>query len=46
MKRILLGTVALLALGTAPALAQQKTIKIGFISTLQRSGRGHRQRHA
>ena len=33
MKRILLGTVALLALGTAPALAQQKTIKIGFISS-------------
>src|SRR5262249_21368577 len=37
MKRILLGTVALVALGTAPALdpavAQQKTIKIGFIST-------------
>jgi branched-chain amino acid transport system substrate-binding protein len=28
-----LGTVALLALGTAPALAQQKTIKIGFISS-------------
>ena len=33
MKRILLGTIALLALGTAPALPQQKTIKIGFIST-------------
>jgi branched-chain amino acid transport system substrate-binding protein len=33
MKRILLGTVAVLALGTAPALPQQKTIKIGFIST-------------
>ena len=33
MKRILLGTIALLALGTAPALAQQKTIKIGFISS-------------
>jgi branched-chain amino acid transport system substrate-binding protein len=33
MKRILLGTVALLALGTAPALPQQKTIKIGFISS-------------
>jgi branched-chain amino acid transport system substrate-binding protein len=33
MKKILLGTVALLALGTAPALAQQKTIKIGFISS-------------
>ena len=33
MKRVLLGTIALLALGTAPALAQQKTIKIGFISS-------------
>ena len=33
MKKILLGTVALLALGTAPALPQQKTIKIGFISS-------------
>src|SRR5258708_29776935 len=33
MKRMLLGTVALLALATAPAVAQQKTIKIGFIST-------------
>src|SRR6476619_6415928 len=33
MKRILLGTVALVALATAPALAQQKTVKIGFIST-------------
>ncbi|HEY1364277.1 MAG TPA: ABC transporter substrate-binding protein [Xanthobacteraceae bacterium] len=33
MKKILLGTAALLALGTAPALPQQKTIKIGFIST-------------
>ena len=33
MKRILLGTIALLALETAPALAQQKTIKIGFISS-------------
>jgi branched-chain amino acid transport system substrate-binding protein len=33
MKRILLGAVALVALGTAPALPQQKTIKIGFIST-------------
>src|SRR5437660_9982484 len=32
MKRILMGTVALLALGTAPALAQQP-LKIGFIST-------------
>jgi branched-chain amino acid transport system substrate-binding protein len=28
-----LGTIALLALGTAPALPQQKTIKIGFISS-------------
>jgi branched-chain amino acid transport system substrate-binding protein len=34
MKRVLLGTIALLALGTAPALPQQKTIKIGFISSL------------
>jgi branched-chain amino acid transport system substrate-binding protein len=33
MKRILLGTIALLAFGTAPALPQQKTIKIGFISS-------------
>ena len=42
MKRILLGTVALAALGVAPvlmapalgpAMAQQKTVKIGFIST-------------
>jgi branched-chain amino acid transport system substrate-binding protein len=33
MKRVLLGTIALLALGTAPALPQQKTIKIGFISS-------------
>src|SRR5215208_3668027 len=33
MKKILLGTVALLALATAPAVAQQKTVKIGFIST-------------
>src|SRR6266849_5604308 len=33
MKRILLGAVTLVALGTAPALPQQKTIKIGFIST-------------
>jgi branched-chain amino acid transport system substrate-binding protein len=28
-----LGTVALLALATAPAVAQQKTVKIGFVST-------------
>src|SRR5436305_5852936 len=33
MKKILLGTVALLAFGVAPAVPQQKTIKIGFIST-------------
>src|SRR6202521_5973328 len=33
MKRILLATVALVAFGSAPALPQQKTIKIGFIST-------------
>ena len=33
MKRILLGAVALVALGTAPALPQQKTIKIGVVST-------------
>ena len=33
MKRVLLGTIALLALGTAPALPQPKTIKIGFISS-------------
>jgi branched-chain amino acid transport system substrate-binding protein len=33
MKRILLGTVALLVFGAAPAVPQQKTIKIGFIST-------------
>jgi branched-chain amino acid transport system substrate-binding protein len=32
MKRILMGTVALVALGTAPAVAQQ-SVKIGFIST-------------
>jgi branched-chain amino acid transport system substrate-binding protein len=30
---MLLGAVAILALATAPAVAQQKTIKIGFIST-------------
>ncbi|MFL6799837.1 MAG: ABC transporter substrate-binding protein [Xanthobacteraceae bacterium] len=33
MKKVLLGTVALVALGTMPALPQQKTVKIGFIST-------------
>ena len=32
MKRILIGTVALVALGTAPAVAQQ-SVKIGFVST-------------
>src|SRR5713226_628942 len=32
MKRILLGTVALAALATAPAVAQQ-SVKIGFVST-------------
>src|SRR6516225_8512477 len=32
MKKILLGTVALIAIAAAPAMAQQ-TIKIGFIST-------------
>src|SRR5262244_3570245 len=33
MKKTLLACCAMLALATAPALAQQKTIKIGFIST-------------
>ena len=33
MKTTLLAACAILALATAPALAQQKTIKIGFIST-------------
>jgi branched-chain amino acid transport system substrate-binding protein len=33
MKNVLLATTALLVLGAAPALAQQKTVKIGFIST-------------
>src|ERR1700682_4969178 len=33
MKRMLLGAVAFLALATAPAVAQQKTVKLGFIST-------------
>jgi branched-chain amino acid transport system substrate-binding protein len=33
MKKILFGTAALLLLGVAPAMPQQKTIKIGFIST-------------
>ncbi len=33
MKKALLAACAMLALATAPAMAQQKTIKIGFIST-------------
>src|SRR6202521_2555166 len=33
MNRILLGAAALLAFAATPALPQQKTIKIGFIST-------------
>jgi branched-chain amino acid transport system substrate-binding protein len=33
MKRVLLACCATLALGSAPALAQQKTIKIGLVST-------------
>jgi branched-chain amino acid transport system substrate-binding protein len=33
MKRTLLATCAILALAAAPAMAQQKTVKIGFIST-------------
>ena len=33
MKKLLFGTAALLLLGVAPAMPQQKTIKIGFIST-------------
>ena len=33
MKKALLSACAMLALATAPAMAQQKTIKIGFIST-------------
>jgi branched-chain amino acid transport system substrate-binding protein len=33
MKKVLLAACAALALATAPAAAQQKTIKIGFIST-------------
>jgi branched-chain amino acid transport system substrate-binding protein len=32
MKRVLMGTVALVALGTTPAVAQQ-SVKIGFVST-------------
>ena len=33
MKRTLLAACAIAALATAPALAQQKTIKIGVVST-------------
>jgi branched-chain amino acid transport system substrate-binding protein len=33
MKRLLLATTAVLALGIVPALAQSKSVKIGFIST-------------
>jgi branched-chain amino acid transport system substrate-binding protein len=33
MKRVLLGTVAIVALGTMPAVPQQKTIKIGLVSS-------------
>src|ERR1700757_3149255 len=33
MKKILLGTVAAITLAAVPAVAQQQTIKIGFIST-------------
>jgi branched-chain amino acid transport system substrate-binding protein len=33
MKRVLLATAALLLLAAAPAMAQQKTVKIGFVST-------------
>ena len=33
MKKALLAACAMLALATAPALAQQKTIKIGFVSS-------------
>jgi branched-chain amino acid transport system substrate-binding protein len=33
MKRVLLGTVAIVALGTVPAVPQQKTIKIGLVSS-------------
>ncbi len=33
MKKLLFGTAALLLMGVAPAMPQQKTIKIGFIST-------------
>ena len=33
MKSVLLSACAIVALATAPALAQQKTVKIGFVST-------------
>ncbi len=33
MKKLLFGTAALLLMGVVPAMPQQKTIKIGFIST-------------
>jgi branched-chain amino acid transport system substrate-binding protein len=33
MKRVLLGTTALVLLASAPAWAQQRTVKIGFVST-------------
>jgi branched-chain amino acid transport system substrate-binding protein len=33
MKKVLLGTTALMLLSVAPAMPQQKTIKIGFVST-------------
>ncbi len=33
MKRTLLAACAMVAFATAPALAQQKTVKIGFISS-------------
>jgi len=33
MKKVLLGTTALMLLSAAPAMPQQKSIKIGFIST-------------
>ena len=33
MKKVCFATAALVAFGAAPASAQQKTIKIGFVST-------------
>src|SRR5437016_12360477 len=33
MKRILLASAAIVAFATTPAVAQQKTVKIGFVST-------------